>query len=208
MFFYIKPIDDSTWTGQLSHLTSRAYANSTPLSLDGPYGNLSINLSHYHTVYIIAGGIGITPFLNILDLVQSNTKYATISTVHVHWSICGLSLYNLFSEKISSYTADTSSIETNEDVMNIRLFQRSVNIIFTIYNTGIDTLDSIDNLSIPSRIQISSVRMDIEKIITSNIKLTTEKHCLLICGPASMSSTATTLAAYEKIDFHNEVFSY
>ena len=37
------------------------------MALDGPYGSLHIDLSSYSQLVLIAGGIGITPIVNILE---------------------------------------------------------------------------------------------------------------------------------------------
>jgi len=67
--FHIKAMGPGTFSSTLA-----AKAQSGPVAIDvklrGPYGSLSLNIFLYSHIVIIAGGIGITPMLPILDRIR------------------------------------------------------------------------------------------------------------------------------------------
>ena len=72
--FHIKSMGGTTWTHQLARLVASQSAmnGSTGLHvhLRGPYGSLSCNICDYRHIVIVAGGIGVTPMLPILDRIR------------------------------------------------------------------------------------------------------------------------------------------
>ena len=85
LMFLIKVVGD--WSGKL-------IANGTPtlkvgdrVSLDGPYGRLSVRLEQQREVFLVAGGIGCTPMLSVLGSLSSGSPRATLI-----WAVRSLSL--------------------------------------------------------------------------------------------------------------------
>ena len=103
--FHIKNMGPGTFTGHLASIAQaqRDIAQSekqdlaTPLKisvkLSGPHGSLSINLADYQHIVLIAGGIGITPMLPILDRIRhwcrrdtdKAKKFPRLERVSVLW---------------------------------------------------------------------------------------------------------------------------
>ena len=67
-------------------------ASEVRVALDGPYGSLRIDLSAYSDLVFIAGGIGITPMLPIIDRLHNltardrKTGYSRLRSVRVVWA--------------------------------------------------------------------------------------------------------------------------
>nr|XP_023900422.1 ferric reduction oxidase 8, mitochondrial [Quercus suber]POE50795.1 ferric reduction oxidase 8, mitochondrial [Quercus suber] len=75
---------DGSWTSSLydlvqAELDSKAETTKCiPIAIEGPYGPDSMNFLRYDSVVLVAGGIGITPFLSILQEIasaQSSSRY-------------------------------------------------------------------------------------------------------------------------------------
>jgi NAD(P)H-flavin reductase len=108
--FHIKSEGEGSWTGRLLDLTKSVAKELKPLiadreleenrgrseapnkiniSLFGPFGSCSVDLSSVSCIAMIAGGIGITPFLSIYaDLKakkESGGKYPLLEQVTLIW---------------------------------------------------------------------------------------------------------------------------
>jgi predicted ferric reductase len=59
---HIKNMGPNTWTGKLH----RTELGANDVQVDGPFGELSVPLEKYSTILLAAGGIGVTPFMNII----------------------------------------------------------------------------------------------------------------------------------------------
>ena len=101
-----------SWTGKLKELIQKnstldntskdaSFKGDIKVALDGPYGNLALDVTKYERVILIAGGIGITPMFTILKYVyydclsrisankeqssQPKPKY-----IHLLWTVRGI----------------------------------------------------------------------------------------------------------------------
>ncbi|CAN8253507.1 unnamed protein product [Cochlearia groenlandica] len=63
---------EGTWTDSVYNKVEEASIsnnkiNNIPIRVEGPYGPASVNFLRYDSLFLVAGGIGITPFLSILQ---------------------------------------------------------------------------------------------------------------------------------------------
>ena len=171
------------------------------MSLDGPYGDLSLKLTDYHTLFIIAGGIGITPFVNLMEIVCNDKKYSNVKEVNLHWSYRGVGLLQLFSEKLQKFL-DTSSIDSESATGG--LCQNNPLVTIHLFNTA---SESAETSTAPSGFTMHTGRMDIEKIVKQEARVSAVKAAVLVCGPAPMTRAVTSMAAAEGVEYHAEVFN-
>jgi len=98
---YIKSLGN--WTRNLHKLAQKeAYLT---LRVDGPYGNLNLNYQRYPKILLIAGGIGITPVLSILQAiyhVNRKTSMKYVMTVIVLRNITELGWFSDALQEIKS----------------------------------------------------------------------------------------------------------
>jgi len=112
--FHVKAMPGESWTAKLARLVSTGRAHEATGQVDvevklrGPYGSLSVNLADYSHIFLIAGGIGITPMLPILDRVRywctndKARKFPSLNRVTVVWVARkeNLSIFEEFADRI------------------------------------------------------------------------------------------------------------
>ena len=104
--FHILHMGHSTFTGRLaSHIQSLQSPSDLKVKVDGPYGRLKVKLDCYRTIVLVAGGIGITPMLSILDFLctmkaREDAQYAGLAHVHLIWSSRLVDAFTLFAPEL------------------------------------------------------------------------------------------------------------
>jgi predicted ferric reductase len=71
---HIKDMGNDGWTHQLS--VRHREVVGTAAHIDGPFGRLSPRLGHHRVAFLVCGGIGVTPMLNILQAVIEGHRNA------------------------------------------------------------------------------------------------------------------------------------
>lgn len=74
----------------LDFATSESRTELMEMRLIGPYGRLSLDLSDYTQLILIAGGIGITPLLSMLNQAQmepKSTYFSSIEKIQLLWTV-------------------------------------------------------------------------------------------------------------------------
>ena len=106
-----KDMGAGTWTGDLA-LAARndpaALLARTDVQWTGPYGSLQVPLGSTPVVVLVAGGIGVTPILNILRVIRRDSVAArrggatAITNVLVLWSLRSTELLDATKDKWES----------------------------------------------------------------------------------------------------------
>ena len=86
--FHILDMGRDSFSSRLFHQIRTAHAGAGDVAgmtvrVDGPYGRLQVDLTRYKTIVLVAGGIGITPFLSIIEW-AAEQEFAC--TVHLIWT--------------------------------------------------------------------------------------------------------------------------
>ncbi|XP_009114915.1 ferric reduction oxidase 8, mitochondrial isoform X2 [Brassica rapa] len=66
---------------------SNTKINNITIRVEGPYGPVSVDFLRYDTLFLVAGGIGITPFLNILQELACENRLKTPKSVQLVFSV-------------------------------------------------------------------------------------------------------------------------
>merc|ERR1719223_1933116 len=81
---HIRDMGPKTFTssvGGLAHM-EKSQLQQQPVTILGPYGNLTVDLARYECIIFVSGGIGVTPNASrlgwILELVESKQHQATL----------------------------------------------------------------------------------------------------------------------------------
>jgi len=80
----VKNMGPGTWTESICKTSPEKLAEN--IRVDGPYGTLMVPLGSYETVFLVAGGIGVTPMMSILGFL-SKRKYRSVRNVIFVWSL-------------------------------------------------------------------------------------------------------------------------
>ena len=179
--FHIQAQASGSWTDNLSVLPH----SSIVLNIDGPYGGIPLNLhsDSYESILIIAGGIGLTPYLILLEQLTTHTVAdSKLRQVTLCWTFKDPMLYTIFAPGLEELQTKESSI-----LLEVKL-----------YYSGIEEL--------PYRVIIpNSGRLDLTETVQSIHHLKSSVCCLL-CGPESLVCEGARCLNSAGMDFHSEVF--
>ena len=180
--FHIQAQAPGSWTDKFSVISSP----SIIVNLDGPYGGIPLNLQSYACIVIIAGGIGITPFLILIEklLTQTSTDNDKLRHIILHWTLKYPALYSVFRAKLAELQIKQSAI-----VLEVK-----------VYYTGAGEFSHCG-------VSTSSGRLDIAETINS-IHECPLSLCCLLCGPENLVSEGARCLNSRGIDFHSEVFLF
>lgn len=140
--FHIKSLENESFTHKLYRYVSTSseetIKSQMKVAVVGPYGFLSLNISQYTHVCLIAGGIGITPMLPILDEVISNANsgrfsdnpYKRIKKICLVWSVRGTKLVKVLLDRLTAHLNPSNHCE---DVLPESL--RSYSTVYSPINT-------------------------------------------------------------------------
>lgn len=195
LIFCAKNMGKGTWTDKLinfndSLITHEQQLLDREVYLQGPYGHLNINYKNkkYKYLICIAGGIGITPIIPILeDINKTKNKLKNIKKILFVWVVSHTSLVDPFSKNINKL--DQELFETH------------------IYSTNKNKEEHPINQMLPfdviyKRPVISNV---IEKFIKEN-KIKNKEIIISCCGPNKLSDDIISFCSLHNIDLSNENF--
>jgi predicted ferric reductase len=188
LVFHILANQPGSWTERLQHV-----GPGVKVHLDGPYGCISLNTFSYQNIVYIAGGIGITALLNSIDNAINNYdgKPSAISTVSLHWSVRGSSVFNLVKDKIASLGV------ASQDTCKVRFELH-------IYDSSAANEELFGGLYL-----VSKGRMDVNIVIQNALStVSSSKVCVLACGPHGLAQESVNVAQRLGIDVHKETFGY
>ena len=192
--FHIQVQGPSSWTAALNRIP----ANSLRVNIDGPYGSIPLHIPSYETVNFIVGGIGITPFLNLIEAIVGNNdgRYNKVTAINLHWSMRGPDYFDAFLPRLLEMV--------NQDAANW-VERKSTPINLFVYNTtpGFTNFSEVSNSRLISSVFLG--RMDVANVVAG---MAISKSCLLTCGPYELTACVSREARYQGIDFHSETFHY
>jgi predicted ferric reductase len=80
---HCKNMGKDTWTGKLRDIELSA----SDVQIEGPFGNLAVNISNFSTVIFIAGGIGVTPMINAIGTACKRGMFRDGVKVRFIWTV-------------------------------------------------------------------------------------------------------------------------
>ncbi|OQR89204.1 transmembrane protein, partial [Thraustotheca clavata] len=155
-----------------------------PVLVGGPYGKLSVNLDQYDDVVMIAGGIGITPLLSIVNQCVANAAKQK-AKFHLYWSV-----------------RDTGDLLCAERLMYP--LPEALHHRFYVTNATEPGV-VMGEIAGPVPYFHGVVVMD---ELVNNVAFVGRSVCVLACGPPGLSKLAQTQARKCGFDFHKEEFLF
>lgn len=200
LVFCIKDMGGKSWSNKLKNLDNRIINRNIVLNnevfLQGPYGHLDINYKKNKYKYIIniANGIGITPYISIINDINEMfflQKLSNLKKIILIWIIPHISLLIPFSKLLSSY---------NKNLVEIR-----------VYITKTFEDDSYDNNTQGYPLTIifnKPVISDIIDVYMNELQVSSNDVCVLCCGSYSLTQDVYSACSKHKIDVFNDNFEF
>ncbi|CAK4084706.1 unnamed protein product [Aphanomyces euteiches] len=166
-------------------------APDEPLTVlvNGPYGKPAVNLALYDEVILVAGGIGITPMLNLVN--RFRVMEFVSQRFQLHWAV-----------------RHPQELLTADSLMFATPFPDGVKAKFYASQAMAD--GSIANNSSPGgTVAYVKGRPVMEEILyNSNAQDNQRRVCVLACGPPALVQEAQIQTRAAGLDFHKEVFLF
>lgn len=217
------------WTRALADLSLKS-SNDVKILIEGPYGNLSVNLeneSRYKMVLLISGGIGITPMQSICnDLIyQVEHQGRPIKKIYFLWSVRDKEVVDALSDSspkhlvANRFTPDLLHRGSVRNLLDAEMGKSRLDnndYLYTDYyvtNTKA-TIERIPNIKL-GRPDLNQV---FERMRTFALKQGERHVAVCVCGPSQLVeevkvcgrkySTSAFQRDGVRFDVHTEVFEF
>jgi len=192
LLFCAKNMGKNSWTDKLKQFDSQFLDKTENLKkrdvyLQGPYYHMTIDYekNKFKNIFCVAGGIGITPIISIIQDIQSlilKNKLSKIEKIFLIWVIPHISLVSTFS----------SILNTFNEIVDINIYcTKKSDIIIDSYFNFHYTKPNMNNL--------------IDEYI-NNYNINSKFTGLICCGPNSLSNDVIQICFKRGIEFSNENF--
>ena len=196
--FCAKKRGKHSWTNRLFNVVNSNVLTNRKIYIQGPYGHISINYKNdtYETIIIIAGGIGITSMISILqdiNTLYANKKLLKLKQIYFYWIISHISLYDAFKKYFQ---------DLNIDIIEVKIY---ITKKFTLDEFEVNYYSSStdnNNKAISFINDKPNITYTLNMIFSKNSKNTV----LLTCGPPKLTDEISEVSNRFNIDISVEVF--
>jgi len=192
LVFCAKNLGKNSWSNRLFNIVNNNIdiLTNRKIYVQGPYGHLSVNYKNekYNNIIIIAGGIGITPMISILEDINnsySNNELSHVKKIYFYWIITHMSLYDTFKKYFTNL---------NKDIFEFK--------VYTTKKTSITNMFSSDNLTTTFINEKPNVTYILNKIFSKESKTSV----VLTCGPKKLTNEVSGICNNFEVDISRELF--
>ncbi len=107
--FHILSQGRKSWTGQLFQLAQKKGDAIPRIYFNGGYGGYSHHLKTYSRIFLVCGGLGVTPCISILqDMLLDRKSWENVEHICLVWIARNEKVFDLFKDIIERAKADIS----------------------------------------------------------------------------------------------------
>lgn len=201
-------VKSGAFTSKLQRLVQKEGVLSVRLC--GPYGNPTVNVNNYKTTILVAGGVGITPLLSLINQtmhLNGQSGGDKISQVHeliLVWSVRNTQDLLMVDAFLPVTTAaPIGSIQQDTNVpQSGSLINVSYNFYVSTANTdGVVTRSNCELLTFRPGRPILDEYINTSRFVDGNV-------AVMACGPPTLIAEAQLLSRSCDFPFHQETFSW
>eukprot|EP00048_Salpingoeca_helianthica_P012119 m.174936 g.174936 ORF g.174936 m.174936 type:complete len:912 (+) comp15329_c1_seq7:84-2819(+) len=212
IIFYIKAMPKNPsltripWTQRLADLTQTADAMPM-LRLSGPFGHT--DFEGYESLVMFAGGIGITPmiaiFTDLMHRAKEGRPIGRLQNVALVWMSRSVAEFRLF-EEIFTMVHTASVLAEEKAHVNTQACNFHVRLHCTRRESWISMVspESLDHV----RMFVAQGRCDVAGRIEEFMTANPTDTMVAVCGPHTLTHTASKASWKFGTDFHAEQFSF
>ncbi|CEG39551.1 uncharacterized protein PHALS_09793 [Plasmopara halstedii] len=213
--FTIKAMGNGSFTRKLLEKAGTQY--ELKANLCGPFGKMSLDLEHYDVVVLVAGGVGITPMMSLINQTRlfpkatnPSNKASKTTDWFVLWSVREAEDILMMEQFLPSnaqldYAAAVSIQDPNTAILGNNVpTPFNVNWMFHVSNArsnGFVTRGNGETVSYRGGQPI------LDELINTS-RFNGRRVTVVACGPPTMTVEAQGLARNCGFDFHKEVFNW
>jgi len=191
--FHIKNMGPGTYTGAL-HEHFAKHSSGVKVNIDGPYGRSAVRFEEYHSVLLLAGGVGVTPMVAILDDLyekcKDNKKPHHLEHVTFCWSVQTKDTITWMEDTIKKIQANPSP--TTGVTFDIQVFVTRSKEESPLYKAGRPKFSTVfESAARPKDGAGKDWRVGV-----------------LACGPEPMVVECQKTSMEVGYDFHKEIFAF
>eukprot|EP00048_Salpingoeca_helianthica_P012116 m.174893 g.174893 ORF g.174893 m.174893 type:complete len:910 (+) comp15329_c1_seq4:2068-4797(+) len=212
IIFYIKAMPKNPaltripWTQRLSELVQTSEALPM-LRLSGPFGHT--DFEGYESLVMFAGGIGITPmiaiFTDLMHRAKEGRPIGRLQNVALVWMSRSVAEFRLF-EEIFTMVHTASVLAEEKAHVNTQACNFHVRLHCTRRESWISMVspESLDHV----RMFVAQGRCDVAGRIEEFMTANPTDTMVAVCGPHTLTHTASKASWKFGTDFHAEQFSF
>lgn len=213
--FCIKAMGSGSFTRKLLEKAGTQY--DLTANLCGPFGKISLNVEQYDAVVLVAGGVGITPMMSLINQARLfptslSDKAAKTSDWYVLWSVREPEDILMMEQFLPTqaqleYAARASNNlqDPNTAILGAAGPQPiNINWMFHVSNARSDGVVTRAN---GETISYRGGQPILDELINTS-RFNGRRVTVMACGPPTMTVEAQSLARNCNFDFHKEVFNW
>lgn len=213
--FTIKAMGNGSFTRKLLEKAGTQYEFTA--NLCGPFGKMSLNVDRYDAVVLVAGGVGITPMMSLINqsrlfpsATNDSDKAPKASDWYVLWSVREPEDILMMEQFLPThaqldYAARASIQDPNMAILgNNAPSPVNINWMFHVSNARTDGVVTRTN---GETLSYRGGKPIMDELINSS-RFNGRKVTVVACGPPTMTVEAQALARNCNFDFHKEVFNW
>ncbi|GMF22733.1 unnamed protein product [Phytophthora lilii] len=213
--FCIKAMGNGSFTRKLLEKVGTQYELTA--NLCGPFGKMSLNVDRYDAVVLVAGGVGITPMMSLINQTRlfpsatnDSDKAPKAADWYVLWSVREPEDILMMEQFLPThaqldYAARASIQDPNMAILgNAAPAPININWMFHVSNARSDGMVTRAN---GETLSYRGGQPILDELINTS-RFNGRKVTVVACGPPTMTVEAQALARNCNFDFHKEVFNW